>query len=392
MNKSVLVLGQYIDSYLPAVDGVVMTVQNYARHLNRFPQTSCYVASSDPPRGYRDSDDFPVIRYHSVPVVSRPPYRFGIPLLDMEFVATQHHLSPHLVHAHSPFAAGLEALRLARMRRIPLVASFHSKYYDDIYEATGNRMLAERAVDMIVSFYRQANAVWTVNAGTASTLRDYGYQGEITIMANGTDFIPPTDERQARVSVCRRLDLDPAKPLLLFVGQLILQKNLMLILEACRLLKDQGRPFHLLLVGQGNAEQDLKARCSQLCLDGEVTFAGPEKNRTRLCEIYTASDLFVFPSVYDNAPLVVREAAMAGRPAVMVAGSNAAEDCRDGVDAYLCQAQPLSLAQTLVRALDDPQRPLVGQQARAHLALPWDQVMERVMEQYRALLSAWPQD
>ena len=65
MNSPVLVLGQYIDSYLPAVDGVVVTVQNYARHLNRAPQSSCYVASSDPPRGYQDSTEFPVIRYHS---------------------------------------------------------------------------------------------------------------------------------------------------------------------------------------------------------------------------------------------------------------------------------------------------------------------------------------
>ena len=390
MNSPVLVLGQYIDSYLPAVDGVVVTVQNYARHLNRAPQSSCYVASSDPPRGYQDSTEFPVIRYHSVPVFSRPPYRFGIPLLDMEFMATQHHLVPNLVHAHSPFAAGLEALRMARMRRIPLVASFHSKYYDDIYAATGNRILAERAVEIIVAFYRQADAVWTVNRGTAGTLRDYGYQGEITIMPNGTDFSPPDDPAQARLTVCRRYQLDASKPILLFVGQQILQKNLMMILEACRIMKDQRRSFSLLLVGEGNATDALKARCNQLGLQDEVTFAGPEKDRARLCEIYTAADLFVFPSVYDNAPLVVREAAMAECPSVMVAGSNAAEDCRDGVDAYLCQAQAQSLAGTLIRALDDPQRALVGLQAREHLALPWEQVVQRVLAQYHDLLDAWP--
>ncbi len=388
MDKQGLVLGQYIDSYLPAVDGVVITVQNYARYLNRFPQSRCYVASSDPPRGYQDSQEFPVIRYHSVPVFSRPPYRFGIPLLDMEFVATQHQLDPHLVHAHSPFAAGLEALRIARMRHIPLVASFHSKYYDDVYAATGNRVLAERAVDIIVSFYRQADAVWTVNQGTAATLRDYGYQGEITIMPNGTDFIAPEDEQGAALAVRQRYHLDPAKPLLLFVGQHILQKNLMLILEACRLLKDRGRPFSLLLVGEGNALDALKARCVQLQLEADVTFAGPEKDRARLCEIYTAADLFVFPSLYDNAPLVVREAAMAGCPAVMVAGSNAAEDCRDGENAYLCQAQPQSLADTLIRALDDPHRALVGQRARAHLALPWEEVARRALEQYKILIAA----
>ena len=207
-------------------------------------------------------------------------------------------------------------------------------------------------------------------------------------MPNGTDFIAPEDERRAALAVRQRYHLDPAKPLLLFVGQHILQKNLMLILEACRLLKDRGRPFSLLLVGEGNALDALKARCVQLQLEADVTFAGPEKDRARLCEIYTAADLFVFPSLYDNAPLVVREAAMAGCPAVMVAGSNATEDCRDGENAYLCQAQPQSLADTLIRALDDPHRALVGQRARAHLALPWEEVARRALEQYKILIAA----
>ena len=38
-------VGQYIDSYLPTIDGVIMTVRNYARWLNQdhFP---CYVATA----------------------------------------------------------------------------------------------------------------------------------------------------------------------------------------------------------------------------------------------------------------------------------------------------------------------------------------------------------
>ena len=82
---------------------------------------------------------------------------------------------------------------------------------------------------------------------------------------------------------------------------------------------------------------------------------------------------------------------MAGCPAVMVAGSNAAEDCRDGENAYLCQAQPQSLADTLIRALDDPHRALVGQRARAHLALPWEEVARRALEpvSYTHLAGGW---
>ena len=41
-----------------------------------------------------------------------------------------------LVHAHAPFLAGLAARRIAKKRNIPLVATFHSKYYDDVYKGT----------------------------------------------------------------------------------------------------------------------------------------------------------------------------------------------------------------------------------------------------------------
>ena len=133
---------------------------------------------------------FPSIRYHSMAVKSRPPYRVGLPWLDREFLSTQHLLYPNLVHAHSPFIAGMEALRIARFHKIPMIASFHSKYYDDIYAATGSHLIAEKVVDGIVSIYRQADFVWTVNQGTANTLRDYGYQGEITLMPNGNRFCP----------------------------------------------------------------------------------------------------------------------------------------------------------------------------------------------------------
>ena len=35
------------------------------------------------------------------------------------------------MHAHTPFVSALEATRISRERHIPLVATLHSKYYDD---------------------------------------------------------------------------------------------------------------------------------------------------------------------------------------------------------------------------------------------------------------------
>ena len=96
-----------------------------------------------------------------------------------------------IIHAHSPFGAGREAARLARKLDVPLVATFHSKFYDDFKEATGSDRMARLGVKYVIRFFHSADYVWSVNAATAQTLRDYGYQGEITVVPNGTDVGVP---------------------------------------------------------------------------------------------------------------------------------------------------------------------------------------------------------
>ena len=64
-------------------------------------------------------------------------------------------------------------------------------------------------------------------------------------------------------------------------------------------------------------------------LSERIRFAGALRDRDLLRQIYAASDLFVLPSVYDNAPLTVREAASCGCPSALITGSNAAEGIMD---------------------------------------------------------------
>ena len=388
---SVSLAGQYIDTYLPAIDGVIVTVQNYARWLteDHFP---CYVAAAKATRGYVDHEPYQIIRYNSVPIARHPPYRFGVPLLDRKFLSSQLTVRPDLVHAHSPFTAGAEALRISRKLNIPLVASFHSKYYDDILHATGSKLVAEYVVDVIVDFYNKVDCVWTVNSGTAGTLRDYGYKKPIEIMPNGTEFTFPADAEAARKTVESRFNLTPDEPMMLFVGQHIVQKNLPMLLDAVGLYAKTGAQFKLLMVGDGLDRKALEEQAANLGLGDRVIFAGVERDREKLSAIYLRADLFTFPSIYDNAPLVIREAAMAGCPSVMIAGSNAAEDMIDGVNAYLCEDSAASLCQTIARALGpNGNHRQIGQAARQTLVKPWREVVQMVAGRYQTILQEYRQ-
>jgi 1,2-diacylglycerol 3-alpha-glucosyltransferase len=385
-GSDVPLIGQYIDSYLPAIDGVIITVQNYAHWLNEdhFP---CYVATTEAKRGFQDTEPYSILRYRSIPLLRRPPYRFGLPVLDRRFRSAQHQIFPDLVHAHSPFFAGAEARRLARRRDIPLVASFHSKYYEDILHATGSSLLAQKGVERIISFYNHADAVWTVNQATAGTLRDYGFKKEIEIMPNGTDMTLDFNQELSRARINKRLGLDPTEKVILFVGQHILQKNLMMLLDSIKLYAQKNSHFKLLMVGDGYARSALIERAAELGLSERVIFTGIERDRDVLSDIYHRADLFAFPSLYDNSALVVKEAATAGCPSVLIEGSNVAEGTIDGYNAYLCQNDAQSLCDAINRALSmDTERKTVGQMAQMTLAKPWRSIMNDVADRYRAIM------
>jgi hypothetical protein len=73
----------------------------------------------------------------------------------------------------------------------------------------------------------------------------------------------------------------------------------------------------------------------------------------------------------------------------MISGSNAAENARDGYDAYLCQNNLPSLTETLSRALSDPHRRQVGENAQQTIAQPWSLVAKGVRQSYDQILTDW---
>jgi 1,2-diacylglycerol 3-alpha-glucosyltransferase len=380
-------IGEYIDSYSPVIDGVVTCVKNYAYWLNQ-KHGNCYVAAPRCP-GYEDTDPFSVYRFTSVPVPKKPPYRFGVSALDYRYHKAMAVQYPQLVHAHSPFTAGWDALRFAKRRDIPIVATFHSKFYDDFLEAVGSPFLARQALKPIVRFFTLADHVWSVNEATAETLRSYGYKGEIEVMPNGVDMATSAPEPELQARVRAQLQLSPDKPLLLFVGQQVNQKNIPMLLEALAIIKRKGVDFQMLSVGEGKDRVHYRELIQKLGLTDSVRLPGPIRDRDMLKGLYQCADLLTFPSLYDNAPLVVKEAAAMACPALLVKGSNAAaEASMDNVNSFLCdEATPESIAQRIVEALSDREKLLeVGQTAQKTLVQPWEKIVDRVAARYRQII------
>ncbi len=383
-NSTLKTIGLFNDSFPPIMDGVSLTVQNYAYWLNKKNHPVCVVTPHSPK--HLDSEPFPVLRYNSIPILGRKPYRFGLPKMDMSFRTKIKQFSFGLVHAHCPFSSGDIALKIARKQQIPFIATFHSKYRDDFERSVRSKQLAKFMVKNIIRFYEKADEVWISQPSVEETIREYGFKGKVELVGLGNDFVSNEPiikiKKQARVE----LHIEDDEIIFLFVGQLILEKNIRMIIESLALINDLA--FKMFFVGSGYACDELKLLVKQLGLASKVEFVGSVSDRNRLKMYYSAADLFLFPSIYDTWAIVVHEAAALQTPSILINGSSSAQNIIDNFNGFLTENSPESFAARLRELLLSPDKiKSVGTDAAKTLARSWESVTEEVYDRYKILMN-----
>jgi glycosyltransferase involved in cell wall biosynthesis len=375
-------VGLFCEVFPPVMDGVSVCMENYAYWLQKKVGGVAVVTPHVPKADY-SVHEYKVFDYMSIPVPKRRPYMTGIAAFDPTYLAKIATTRFKIVHAHTPFSAGSAALSISRAQKIPLVATFHSKYRDDFSKILP-KLVVDMMIDSVVDFFERADLVWVPQESVIDVIREYGYKGHVEVMDNGSDLVADYPEKYF-VEARQRLGIAPEEFVLLFVGQHVWQKNPQLTIEALSRLEDV--PFKMFFVGNGYAAEEMKAMVSEKGLDGKVTFVGTITDRAKIVDYYAASDLFVFPSLYDNAPLVVREAAALHTPSVMAIGSTAATILQDGENGFLVENDPDKLAQLLRELIHDPERVhRVGVQASKTIVRSWEDCVEEVLDRYNALL------
>lgn len=373
------------DIFFPTVDGVVRTIDAYGREMTKAGHSVTVFC----PKSKRLNDikhSYPVFQ---VPSVKPPLFSVSVALVAITRKEIKY-LKDHKVdvlHAHSPFMMGHILMWLGRKLNIPVVATFHSKYYDDAMNVTHSKLLSKILVNIIVDFYCKVDKVWACSKSTAETLRSYGYSGEISVMENGVEPMPDGDMKEFAAAARKTLGIPNDKKILLFVGQQIWHKNLRLILDATKALSEKRDDFVTVIAGTGYDENEIKKYAGSLSLGDKVIFTGEIDDRKKLFGLYAMADLFFFPSVYDNAPLVLREAAMAGTPALLTRGSNSAEIIEDGVNGYLAENDVKSMTDKIEEIFDGGTIRDVGARAKETIPVLWSEIARRVIEKYRSDLS-----
>ena len=162
---------------------------------------------------------------------------------------------------------------------------------------------------------------------------------------NGIDFPAyPTQEQHA-------------VPVILFLSNLLPDKGLVDLLDACQLLMERGYRFICRVAGAPSAGITGE-RFAQLVrernLDEAVLYSGPLYD-SRKQEALAGADVLVLPTRNDCFPLVILEAMAAGLPVVSTREGGIPDEVVDGVNGILCEKKdPAGLADSIGSLLDRP--------------------------------------
>ncbi len=141
----------------------------------------------------------------------------------------------------------------------------------------------------------------------------YGKNAEFRVFNNAIDLSRYHYDPQKAAAVRKELGLED-KLVVGHIGRFCYQKNHDFLIDIFNEVHKRRQEAVLLLIGEGELEQDIRNKVKGLGLEDSVRFMGKQKDTSKF---YQAMDCFVLPSRYEGLPVVGVEAQAAGVPCVM---------------------------------------------------------------------------
>jgi len=292
--------------------------------------------------------------FHDVPLLSlgkKPGIQLGIINQIIDFVKTNR---IDLIHTHNDGPHFYGALA-GCLSRVPVVHTRHG-----IHDVENRKRLW---MDRFSSFLSAkvigvSNDISNLYGNTIKVSRS-----KVITILNGVNtriFTPHTVDRLKVLGV----DIPKEALILGIVGRLAQVKDHKTLLDACHILKNRSKKYHLVVVGDGPLKLDLITYAQTLGIASNVTFTG---ERSDIAELMNAFDVFVLSSVSEGISVTLVEAMACGLPVVATDVGGNPEVVLDGKTGFLVPPQdPDAIAQKIIELLKRPNlRSTMGRAGRA---------------------------
>ncbi len=192
-----------------------------------------------------------------------------------------------------------------------------------------------------------------VSPATAENLTDAGISPKrIDVIMNGVDPVErKSDEDCAKLR--EQWGIQPGEFVAGILARLEPYKGHMHILEAVKLLQEQGRTIRVLIAGTGSYEEELKRQAAAMGVEGQVQFLGFQRD---VAAVLSVLDVQLNASYGTEATsLALLEGLSMGVPAVVSTYGGNPWVIDDGEDGLLFENRnSADLAACIARLMDEP--------------------------------------
>lgn len=243
-------------------------------------------------------------------------------------------------------------VKFLKRKSKPIVAHFH------------NKGVAKNASNVIKSalykdFFSDIDII-LLSKRLQSDIQRFASSDQIHICPNGMpDLISAASPRPVS-----------GTPHILFLSNLLVDKGILTLLDALKILNQNGYEFVCDIAGAETAEIDktrLEQEIENRSLTAKTIFHGAVYSYDKV-GLFNNSDIFVFPSQNEAFPLVCIEAMQYSIPIITTDEGGIPDMVIDGYNGYICtDHRPESLAQNIAKLISDRDlRQRMGQNCRKH--------------------------
>jgi len=207
-------------------------------------------------------------------------------------------------------------------------------------------------------FIKKSNALIAQGKRTKEFLESWGVHSDrIFIAHNSVDndlYIHLSQEIRRNRNNIRNMLGFHEKHLLLFVGQLIPRKGISDLIQIYMKVKKRKKDLALIIIGSGPLKEIILKAIQEHDLDA-VYLIESGISFQDLVKYYSIADIFILPTLFDLAPLVINEAMACGLPVIVYdAAGNTDDFIISGLNGYVIRKGDVeSFSESIIRVLDD---------------------------------------
>jgi glycosyltransferase involved in cell wall biosynthesis len=369
-------IAYFTESLPPKIDGVARTLTQLGNSLYSKKIDFRFYSPFKPGKEIPWAEK--VVEVSSLPFILYPECRVGLSLQRPIF-ASLDDFQPDLIHASCPTPMGFVAFNYAAENKIPAVSSYHTNFAT-YFRYYGFRRVEHWGWNYLKWFYNKFLKIYVPSKNTAQELENKGFQN-IELWERGIHLNRYSPE--FRCPKIRKRYSPNDKPILLYVGRLVKEKDLEDLVAMNQILKNRGRDFEMVFVGDG----PMKAELQELLPDAHFTgYMEGEK----LATLYASADIFVFPSTTETFGNVILEAFASGLPVITVNKGGVVDLIRVEENGFIARANdPKDLSEKVDILLMNPTlRHFQAISARNLVQYySWEAINNRLINSYEELLS-----